>query len=280
MAMPNIMSMFSNMTNKSPVQSQGPNQAPVPVATQATVIPSQAPNGGANNPANAVNQQAAPGTTGSVANVDKNLPINGDKQAQPSPLDQFKDIWSPPKQDSTPDISQYSYPKLDPSKLVEGIAKMDFTRNISPELFQKATGGDAIAMKQMLNQVAQEAFSTSFQASDRYNKQIFDTYDKSVAARIPKEVGRREVDNLIKQSFKGNGMDHPAIAPVIDVITKQMRQHYPEASAQEIADASKMYLKEIAPLITRQSESDANNQSQQVRPKSKVITDFSNFLEG
>lgn len=260
-------SIFGGVQRQQPVQNQ--QQQPQQVA------PSQAP-GGQNNLANSVVANNPPGTTGPRAASDANLPANGDKKA---PLDEFAKIWEPPAADGkVKDLSKFTRPRLDSARLNEGVGKMSFTQGLDPQLVQKALNGDAEAFMQALDHVGRQSFSNSFQAAERYQGQMLDSYDQSVNARIPKEVGRMESRNLLQQANKN--LDHPAVMPLLEVVRKQMEQAYPDATPAEIAEASKKYLTQVGGLITSQSESD-NGNNQQVRGnnqrKSSTVTDFSNF---
>lgn len=265
-----IMDRFFNGTPAQPQQAQ---------QNQQQVQPSAAP-GGMNNPANTQVASNAPGTTGQRAAVDANLPQNLDKKA---PLDEFSKLWEPPaapKEGQKPDMTKFSRPKLDPAKFNEGVSKMSFTRGLDPALVTKALSGDAEAFMTVLEGVGREAFSNSFQAAERYQGQLLDNYDRTVSARIPKEIGRQETRQLLVQSNKG--LEHPSVLPLISQVQKQFEGLYPDASPAELKEAATRYLKEVATLITTsQSESDNGNtpgrENSQRGSQGGIVTDFANF---
>lgn len=266
------MGIMDTLFNRPQQPQQQPQQ------NQTQVQPSAAP-GGMNNPANTQVPSAAPGTTGQRAAVDANLPQNLDKKA---PLDEFAKLWEPPalKEGQKPDMTKFTRPKLDPAKFNEGVSKMSFTRGLDPQLVTKALSGDAEAFMAVLEGVGREAFSNSFQAAERYNGQLIDHYDKTVSARIPKEIGRQETRQLLIQSNKG--LEHPSVLPLISQVQKQFEAQFPDASPAELKEAATRYLKEVATLITTsQSESDNGNtpgrENSQRGSQGGVITDFANF---
>lgn len=272
--MAGAMDMFRNMMgNKNPVQTVGlANQSN---QQQQTVNPAlQA--GGLNNPNNAVIPNAAPGQLNANTQLDKNIPENQQKQAEQG-LD-FNKIWEQPDGKQV-DPGKFSRPKYDSNKLREGVGKMSFTQGLDQAQVAKALGGDVQSFMDILEAVQRNTFMTSFQASETYNGQLLDNYDKTVDARIPREIGRQETQNLVRNSFKG--LDNPAVAPMLQDITAKFQQAYPDASPQQIAEAAKNYLLEAAKLITGQSESGENKQAgngtQRAQRNSGAITDFSNF---
>lgn len=272
----NLMDVFrSSIGNRNqPTQQTQAQQG----GQQQTVQPSAQP-GGQNNLANASVKSQPPGVTGSRTQTDSGVPNNLDQKA--APLDEFKDLWNPPEPEGgkRPDNSKFSRPKLDQNKLGEGFGKMSFTQGLDPNKIQKALGGDAESFMEILEHTARRAAMTSFQASESYNGRLLDTYDQSVNARIPKQISEFETRSAVRNTIKG--MDHPAVSPWLDSLQSQFRERFPDASPQEIAQAAQRYLQEAAKVITGQSESDSNNESefgnQRQNRNSSIVDDFTDF---
>lgn len=272
-----LANLFSSAGNRGVVQQ--PQQAVQGMQNgqqqQGAVQPSAGP-GGNNNPANAVSPAAAPGQQNAQAQKDAQGPQNADKVAEQG-LD-FNKIWeTPDPSKQVADPGKFNRPKLDAAKLRDGVGKMSFTQGMDQAKVAKALGGDVQSFMEIMEQVSRNTFNTSFQANEAYNGQMLDSYDGTVNARIPREIGRRETQSLVQESFKG--MDNPGIAPMLRDITSKFQAAYPDASPQQIAEAAKKYLLDAAKTITGQSESGENtavNGNQQAR-QNGAITDFSGF---
>jgi hypothetical protein len=268
-----IMDMFRSATGNTNAVT---GAAPLPGGQQQQgVQPSAQPAGGINNPGNAVVPAAAPGTEGTPPLKDTGIPKNLDKTAT---IDNFNALWDQPAADKqTPDPSVFKRPNLDPAKLQETFSKMNFVGSVDPQLAAKALAGDSEAFMQVLNSVGQAAFQTSFKAMDGYTGRMFDSYDQSVNARIPKVVGDLESRQLLQSN---EGLNHPAVQPLVESVRQQFRQRYPDASPQEIANAANAYFKQVAKFVnTDQSESgnSAAVKSAPQKGRNPVIDDFSNF---
>lgn len=266
------MDMFRGFMGNKNQGNQGNGQQ-AGQQQQNQVQPSTLP-GGNNNAGNAIVPGAAPGQQNAQSQADKSAPQNLDKQAEQ--FDPSK-IWEAPEAGKV-NPGKFSRPKLDAAKLREGVGKMQFTQGLDPQLVAKALGGDTESFMSVLDSVARNSFMTNFQASDAYHGQMLDSYDRTVDARIPQEIGRRETQQLMEQSFQG--LDNPEVAPMLKDITEKFQRTYPDASPAQIAEAAKKYLLNAANLITGQSESGGNKsqgQGNQRAQQSGAITDFSNF---
>ena len=79
----------------------------------------------------------------------------GGGQQQNPPLDAFSGIWQNDPNQQQQNADPWSSPlfQTDPTKIVEAANQQDFTRNIPPELMQKALGGDAQSMLDIINHI-------------------------------------------------------------------------------------------------------------------------------
>lgn len=232
-----------------------------------------------NNPGQNPAAYNAPGSSG--ASLDPNNPA---KQNTPT-LDDFSKLWETPTVDpkAPPNKAQFRYPKFDQSKLAERVQQLDFASAVPGDVLQKAASGDADAFREALNIVGRGAFQTGFSATDKLNSQLFDQFGRSVDERIPQQV--KGIQNQAAVFAEMKGLDHPAVAPMLNSITNQMQQMYPDASPAEIANHSKNYLRTMAQVITGQIETDNSNASNNDnsarsggrKTPSKAVFDFSQF---
>lgn len=177
---------------------------------------------------------AAPAVT--TANANPTVPnenntltaVNGD----PSPLDQFKDLWK-----NDPNAKQdvpFSF-NSDPVKLLDTAKTVDFTKIISPELQTRIAAGGADANKAMIeamNSVTQLSFAQSSHASAKIVENALQAQEDRFKAMLPDLIKQHSV----RDSFRTDNplMNDPALAPMIHALQTQFTKQYPQATASEI----------------------------------------------
>lgn len=180
---------------------------------------------------------------------------SGDKGAATSPLDNFKDLWQPPKDEGQPK-SAFA---VDQSKIMEAAGKLDFTKLVTSDQVQAiANGGEeaAKAFLQAMNAVSQASFANALTAAVKLNEQALALKEAEFEARLPGAIKSFNIDSSIAQDPV---LSHPAAKPVIGAIAKQIARQYPDASVKEVQEHALTLLREISGAA--KADAKANTQS-------------------
>lgn len=178
--------------------------------------------------------------------------VNADgtpKSKEPSsPLDAFKDLFTiDPKAAPKTDPLSEKLLNLDPKKLGESVAKMDFARSLNPELVQKALGGDAASFATAINQVSQATFAASTQM-------LVNLMEQAIAknnSRFDSVLGDRIRTAQLSFTRPDNeALSHPAAQPVLAALKTQAASQFPHLSPSEIAKKAEDYFLAMAEAVT------------------------------
>lgn len=212
----------------------------------------------------AANNPTVPNGNNTPSQTASSEPPNGQ-----SPQDQFKDLWStiPAQQGSQAPNFQLSQEQL---SSVTG--KMDFTRGINPEQFNKiaAGGQEAVqAFQEVINHVGRQAFQASAQFSSNLTERGYEVAQKQVSNSLPSLV----TNHLAKDSlYQANPkLRDPAIQPMVEALQMQLQTKNPNATPQEINTAVQSYMERM-----QQAMAPAATPNQQTT--GEVREDFSSFL--
>jgi len=229
----------------APVTAPNPSAPPTPGTAANGLIP-------ANNAAPAVDN-------------------NANKQ-ETSPLDQFSGLWdtAAPKQSETSKFLQ-----MDPTKMMEAVSKVDFSKAITPEnLAAITTGGEGAAKAYVdsLNKVAQTVMAQTIGSTTKIMEAALKKQSEEFTSSLPDTI-RKHTAN---ESLRGENpiFANPAVQPLIQGLQSQLAVKYPNATAAELNKMAKDYMVtvfgEVAPKpdLTK----DANG-----KPK-KQEQDWSAFL--
>jgi len=137
-----------------------------------------------------------------------------------SPLDAFKDIFKMEDAGNQPtDPLSQRLLELDPKKFGETVSKMDFTRNLNPELVQKALQGDVGAFNSVLNSAFQGSFAASTQMIVGIMEQAFSKNNGRFNSTLDGKFRNFQI-NSANPSNKVLG--HPAAKPVLAALRQQI----------------------------------------------------------
>jgi len=190
-------------------------------------------------------------TTGAASNSNPD-PATGNKTAQPdpnnpakvseNPFDAYQKVFDNAAKNSDIQAPTFS---LD-AKVISDVAnKMDFTKGINPELMSKATGGDAAAMMQLIQEVGRN----SYRASLEHATKLTDTHLGQRSEFESKNLKRGVKEQLTSDALSaGNAnLNHPVIKAELNRIAKQFAAspEYADASPAEIANAAKNYMTDL-----------------------------------
>lgn len=171
-------------------------------------------------------------------------------QGQQSPLDEFSKLWEDNNANSDGEgggDNPNALFKLDSKKLGEAVSKIDFTKNIDPQLTEAALKGDPKALSQVINSAAQSAFGQALISAS----QLIET---GISKRMEKMTG--EIDSRVKalgvQSqlrAKNAAFSHPSVKPLVDILQERFSAQFPNASAEDLHGHAIKYLSGLAEIV-------------------------------
>jgi hypothetical protein len=194
-------------------------------------------------------------------------------QALTSPLDPFKDVWSPAAaQAQSADPFAAPYLQLDEGKLAQGLQQVDFTRGMNPELLQKAMSGDAQAFMETLNHVSRATLQQSTRLQTATTESALRTHSERVKGFIPDAVRQ---SNLQSQPISNPALAHPSVEPMLRVLRGQIAQQNPNMTPQEVASRAENFFTSAAQAVNMHSPETAQRTAAAAKEDAKY--DFTDY---
>lgn len=190
--------------------------------------------------------------------------------APASPMEQFKDLWQPPKpEEGAPETFS-----PDPAKIMEAAGKVDFTKILNKDALAKvqAGGEEAVqAMAVLLNQTAQAVYGQSTVAASKIVEQALSQAEQKFASRVPTLVNQKAAQAKLLSANKA--LANPAVAPIVTLIQEQLAAKYPNATSDELAEMAGEMMKGAANVFAPAPETSAPDKGK------KADDDWSDFLQ-
>lgn len=188
-----------------------------------------------------------------------------------NPLDTYAKMFENASKNS--DIQAPSF-SIDQKILSEVSGKMDFMQHVSPELMQKATGGDVAALMQIMNEVGRG----SYKAALDHTTKLTDTYlgqrTEFDTQRLSKGVKQQLTSNALSDNANYN---HPVIKAELNRIASDFARspEFADASPKQIAEAAKKYLDDLHSAMNPVDQTKTSSG----KPKPKEI-DYMKYITG
>jgi hypothetical protein len=214
-------------------------KAPVTPAPGTQVLPGNIPAGNP-NPAHPANPTAPAAT---VAATEPAGPV--------SPLDAFKGLWETDPNAKAPVPTPGMFDNVTPEKLQEAARKNDFSKVATPELLAAINAGGegaTAAMVQMMQGMAQKGFGDSAFATTKIVEQALAAQQEKFMAQLPALMKNQNVSENLRNA--NPIFNHPAAAPMLEVMKAQVIQKHPNATAAEIQAMAQDYLVNFASAAT------------------------------
>lgn len=197
----------------------------------APVTPAPAPA----NPGNIPDQptpvtQATPATDVNGAVPVQVAPVIKDD----SPMADFKTLWEDVPNDPNNPAPVAAKP-LDAGELATVMAKVDFSKSITPEMMTAINAGGegaGAAFTQAMNSVAQQTMVQNTLINEKMTAQAVAQAVAAIEAKIPGLV--REQSAAAHIQDENPAFSNPAIKPVIDATRIQLMEKNPNATPQQI----------------------------------------------
>lgn len=210
---------------------------------------------------------------GPPANVDTNAnqgqPTNTGEQ-KPS-LDDFKNLWEDeqPKDGEQPSQGKPKGLNVDPKRIRESAAKLDFSKVVDPALVTKALAGDAQSFISVLNSVGQAGFANAMHATLLTVNKAMEDSEGRVFERLPSEVRKHTVrDSSLTNNPK---LNHPAIRPMLEMVQQRIADKYPDATTAQVQEMAKEYLtKSFEAMGSSEEDSSGGQRQLSGSPKERI----------
>jgi hypothetical protein len=217
-----------------------------------------------------VAQQQAQPTPGNIPAVN-NMPADANNPtvpAAPEGLDKYKDMWNV-KPEDMPKPPESAFAGVTPEAIQGVAAKTDFSKVVTPEMMQAISAGGegaVAATLQAMNAMAQDTYAQSAQASIKLIEKALDKQREEFQAALPNMIKQQNVTNNLRSS--NPIFNHPAAAPMLETLQKQMQLKNPNADAATIQKQAEEFLVSFAT---------AANPPKQEKQKVNVSEDWESF---
>lgn len=192
----------------------------------------------ANNNNQQTNQPGDPAPK-SVAETNPNSPAKTDE----NPLDLYAKLFQ--NAATASDIQAPSF-SLDPKIIAEVSSKMNFTQGVSPELLQKASGGDASAMIELIQEVGKNSYRAALEHTTKLTDTHLGQRAEFESKKLVKGVKQQLTSDALGSSDNAN-LNHPVVRAELNRIAQTFAAspEYADASPQQIASAAKKYMQDL-----------------------------------
>lgn len=266
-----ISNLFSPRGTGHQVSGQG---APASAGQGAAAATGTPPAGGTG-----MEQNNANAGTGANGTGEGNGGTGNAGAAVGSPLDSFTDIFKMEGSEGQPanPLSEKLL-NLDPKKLSEAVAKMNFAQNVSAEQMQKALQGDTQAFQGILNQVSQNAMAVS-------TNMIVNMMEGAISKnneRFNSTLGDRFQEFSLKHQRPENAaLNHPAAQPVLEALKATISNNPKNRglSPSEIAKKAEDYFLTMADSINAAKTPANDTSSASGGRKPNAEEDWTQFLQ-
>lgn len=176
-----------------------------------------------------------------AANANKD-PNNPAKSAE-NPLDVYAKLFQNASANS--EIQAPSF-NIDPKIIGDVAAKMDFTQGINPEIVQKANGGDAAAMMQLIQAVGQNSYRAALEHATKLTDTHLGQRSEFESKRLQKGVKDQLTSDALTNQDNAN-TSHPLVKAELNRVAKQFAAspEYADATPAEIAKAAYNYMNDL-----------------------------------
>lgn len=162
-----------------------------------------------------------------------------------SPLSKFSDVW---KNVSNPaDANKSVFGDVDPAKLRQAAATVDFSKVITPETLAAINAGGEGAGKaylESLNKVAQTVYGENAVATTKIVEQALQKQAESFQQQLPGLIKKFAISDSLRT--ENPFLADPAIQPIVSALETQLYQKNPNATSAEIKAQVNEYLEAVS----------------------------------
>lgn len=256
------MSMLSDAMSIFRTSPQAQQQAPV----------QQAPNNPGNLPSNAATTgNPAPGQEANGVIPPQQTP--GTNNQAENPVDMFKGLFDNDPNKQAPQDTRI-FGDIKPEDIQTKVAQLNFLSQITDADLTAINAGGPDATKTVLRLI-NSAGQQAFMHSSLLTKELIEQSHVRNNDRMNTNIDARFRSNTVKSSVSTSNAlaKDPTTAPLVDLVTNQMLQKYPNATPQELDSMVNQYFEQVS------SKLGAKTQQQQEQQNTSGEMDWENFLK-
>ncbi len=180
-----------------------------------------------------------------------------------NPLDAYKSLHDNEgvQEEAAPSFN------IDTEALQNISGKLNFIKDVNPELLSKASSGDAQAMITLINVTAQQAY----QAALKHTTTLTDEHLSRTAEHRKKEIQSGVRESLIQQEISTvPNATHPVVQQELARIARDFARRSPEASPAQIKAQAIQYFNDVHNAVAGPKQPDPK--------KASEVDDWESFL--
>lgn len=147
---------------------------------------------------------------------------------------------------------------LKPEDVQAAASKLDFTSNINPELAQKALGGDAAALMEMINTATRTAFVASTLNGANMMNDGFGRHGRAIDAALPDRLKTHALTNARSEDPV---LSHKAAQPILRGMMLTIKQNNPHLSAEQVQTAAEAYVRGLGEAFSMGKKVEVDKQT-------------------
>lgn len=207
---------------------------------------------------------AANGVTPTVPPRDPAV-VSG-SEANKSPLSEFEKLWEPATGPDGKPLQVTADPlyQVDAQKVMQEAQKVDFRKVATPEQLQKVSAGGqegVAAMMEIMQSVASSVYGSAALAATTIAERGITKALSQAEQRLPGMIRQQSFNESLAN--KNPALHDPAVKPMIEMLSKQLGQKYPNATAEELTGMAERYMQAAADAFNPAKQVEAQKQQQQ-----------------
>lgn len=172
-------------------------------------------------------------------NQNQNPPQSEQGQQEANPLDQFSDLWAPPKKGEGQ--KEETKKSVDPTALSKAVQGMDFTKNISPEILsQISAGGDGAtqATMKLVNNASQQALEQALVVASKLMESKMAQMREEFAQTADQRFKTNSVEGALFGGNENSVLTNPATKPLVQATARQIAERNPNFTPEQVKAAT------------------------------------------
>lgn len=195
-------------------------------------------------------------------------------EKKPVGLDQYNDMWTPPKEGEGPKVHESPFAKVTQEGVKSHAASKDFSSVVTPDMLAKiSAGGDeaVAAMLQAMNSVGQASYAESTTATMSLIDTALAKQREQFVEAIPGMLKQQNLSDTLRTT--NPIFNHPAATPLLEMFQKQIAVKFPNATVAEQVKMAQDFVIDFANAANPPKQTDSQKKEAELNK-----TDWSDFF--
>lgn len=132
--------------------------------------------------------------------------------------------------------------KLDQEVLTKVTNSMDFTKGVDPTLMEKALGGDAKSVMEVMQQVGRNSYRSSLE----HTASLTDAHLTNRAAYEAQQLNKGVKTQLTQNELSSvPNYSHPVVKAELNRVAESFQRANPDATPPQVAKAAQKYMQDL-----------------------------------